>query len=260
MLTLRPDNKGAISSDFDLSALCKMWTFDPDAWSVAKATDLLETCQIYFKEEGQVITLEFPDEWYLHEFAPTLVPTSEENYHGPRNGNLVYFLPSLDFSRPRKTEEKEKITEPSNPHWWEEAMKRFGEAKELYVLVGDRQGQARCIWSIGEVEQLCRRNEEALKCFEEANALFLLLEDEEGQARCIYSIGEVERLRRRNKEALKCFEEAKELYVLVGDRQGGTRKLWSTSRRRRRSFFSWKMRKVERAAFIASARLSGFAR
>ncbi|KAH8921947.1 TPR-like protein [Atractiella rhizophila] len=101
-----------------------------------------------------------------------------------------------------------------------EALSCFEEAKELYQAVEDRQGQAHCIHSIGEIEQHRGQTEEALRRFEDAKELYQMVEDRLGLAHCIRGIGKIEQHRGRMEEALRHFEEAKELYQMVEDRLG----------------------------------------
>ncbi|KAH8923568.1 hypothetical protein BT69DRAFT_148526 [Atractiella rhizophila] len=100
------------------------------------------------------------------------------------------------------------------------ALKRFEEAKELYVLVEDQGGLADCIRGMGMTERDRGRNEEALKRFEEAKELYMIVKNQRGLAHCISSIGEIEQGCAQNEEALGWFEEAKELYVVVEDVAG----------------------------------------
>ncbi|KAH8929414.1 hypothetical protein BT69DRAFT_1276407 [Atractiella rhizophila] len=73
----------------------------------------------------------------------------------------------------------------------DEALRHFEEAKELYLVEEDWQGQAHCIHRIGEIEQHQGRMEKALTCFEEARQMYLMVEDIQGQLNCLFNISEL---------------------------------------------------------------------
>ncbi|KAH8918616.1 hypothetical protein BT69DRAFT_565115 [Atractiella rhizophila] len=251
MLMLRPSNKVSISSDIHLGLLCKAseWTFDPDAWTVQKATDLLEARLNCIKEDEDVVTLDFPDDWYHPSFGAALVHKNEDDLSA---SIIMSSFASLDISQLKTTKGKgdknsslesdvryaawnnfleatffhAQMRDPQGKvHYthntekirqMEKALACFKKAKKRFL----REGRRNSIRSIRTVLQLPSPMEEVLNYFEEGKKLYLTVEDWQGQANFIHSIGMVHLYCGQMEEALKCFEEAKALYQRAGDWQG----------------------------------------
>ncbi|KAH8917818.1 TPR-like protein, partial [Atractiella rhizophila] len=102
----------------------------------------------------------------------------------------------------------------------EEALQRFKEAEELYILTGSTLGRANCVQAMGDVDFRCRRNEEALRRFKEAEELYISTGSTLGRANCVQAMGDVDFRCRRNEEALRRFKEAEELFISTGSTFG----------------------------------------
>ena len=100
---------------------------------------------------------------------------------------------------------------------WEQALKNYKEALNLFQRAGDRTGEAKALHAIGDVQRTLVQQDDALKSYNQAITLFSQLENLRGEAKCRQSMGDVQRLRDKD-DALHCYEEALTLFRQIQDR------------------------------------------
>ena len=82
----------------------------------------------------------------------------------------------------------------------------------------DRHQEANCIRALGDVHRMLSEYEEARKRYEEARPVYAQIGDRLGEANCIQSLGDVHIRLSEYEEARKRYEEARPVYAQIGDR------------------------------------------
>ncbi|MCW5978729.1 MAG: tetratricopeptide repeat protein [Bryobacteraceae bacterium] len=103
---------------------------------------------------------------------------------------------------------------------WDEARELYQQALPLYRAIGDRQGEANGIKSLGDVAGMQDRYEEARELYQQALPLYRAIGDRLGEANAIKSLGDVARMQARYEEAGELYQQALPLYRAIGERLG----------------------------------------
>ncbi len=103
---------------------------------------------------------------------------------------------------------------------YESARARYESALEVYREIGDRLGEANCIWALGQVDRMLSRNESARARYESALEAYREIGDRLGEANCILALGDVDRLFSDHESARARYESAIEVYREIGSRRG----------------------------------------
>ena len=103
---------------------------------------------------------------------------------------------------------------------YEAARARFEEALPLFRRVDNVQGEANCIFFLGDIARQRGDHDAARAQLEEALPLFRRVGDVLGEANCIQGLGEIARQRGDHDAARAQYEEALPLYRQVGDMLG----------------------------------------
>jgi tetratricopeptide (TPR) repeat protein len=98
------------------------------------------------------------------------------------------------------------------------ARPRFEKAQALYHHLGDWQGEANCIWSLGNIT--LSDSEAAKSHFEKARRLYHRADSMEGEVNCIYGLTTIALVHHDYKTARPRLEEALALYRGIGDPLG----------------------------------------
>ncbi|WP_428267431.1 tetratricopeptide repeat protein [Haliangium sp.] len=89
-------------------------------------------------------------------------------------------------------------------------------AIEATQTIGDRQRQAICIFSLGDIVLRRSEHEHARACYEQAQPLFEQVDDLLGQANCILRLGDIALRRTEHEHARAYYEQAHPLFEQVG--------------------------------------------
>ena len=103
---------------------------------------------------------------------------------------------------------------------YEAARQRYEEALPLYRKVGSVLGEANCIMSLGEIALRRSDHDGARQRYEAALPLYRKVGDVQGEANCIRSLGDIALARSDHDGARQRYEEALPLYRKVGSLLG----------------------------------------
>jgi tetratricopeptide (TPR) repeat protein len=168
--------------------------------SVADAGDVADFLWNYTSELND--TFRFTE---LDALASVLFEQAEANRVSPATKAVIYY---------RKGGAEKRVYR-SQP-----AMQAFGQALNSYRDIGDRLGEANCLYRIADVQQFLNRREEALGNYDTALALYRDIGDRLGEANCLKAIADVQQFLKRSEEALGNYDTALALYRDIGDRLG----------------------------------------
>ncbi len=102
----------------------------------------------------------------------------------------------------------------------EAARGRFKEALKIYRDIGNRQGEAACLWSLGDIHRTPNEHEGARDGLEEALKIYQDIRDLGGEANCLWILGEIHRTLDENDAARQRLEEALKVFRDIGNRLG----------------------------------------
>jgi len=97
----------------------------------------------------------------------------------------------------------------------------------LYDEVADRQGNAHCIRSLGQIALYQHEYADAAQQFEQAIVLYDEAADRKGKAHCIHCLGRIAFEQHDCPDAKQCFEQARGCTTIL--RIGGERLFASTA-------------------------------
>ncbi|KZP20441.1 TPR-like protein [Athelia psychrophila] len=94
------------------------------------------------------------------------------------------------------------------------------QARDLFLVIGDRGGAAECSESLGENLRMQDKYSEAAVALKDAQAQFFELGDRSGATRCSKSLGQILHVQRKYSEATAIFTNARAEAVEIGDQLG----------------------------------------
>ena len=103
---------------------------------------------------------------------------------------------------------------------WATARRWNEIALDCSRQLGDRQGEANCIQSLGDVHLRLAEYAEARGRYEEASKIYSEIGARLGEANCIQALGDVHRMLDEYAEARGRYEEALPIHRAIGDRLG----------------------------------------
>ncbi|KZP20434.1 hypothetical protein FIBSPDRAFT_1044881 [Athelia psychrophila] len=92
------------------------------------------------------------------------------------------------------------------------------QARDLFLVIGERGGAAECSESLGENLRMQDKYSEAAAALKDAQAQFFELGDRSGAARCSQCLGEILHMQRKYSEATAVFTNARAEALEIGDR------------------------------------------
>jgi tetratricopeptide (TPR) repeat protein len=103
---------------------------------------------------------------------------------------------------------------------YDQARRQYEVALHLSQQIGNRLGEANCIYGLGDIHRDLREHDQARRQYEAALYLYLQTGNQLGEANCIQRLGEIHRYLREHDKARRQYEAALELYQQIGDRLG----------------------------------------
>jgi tetratricopeptide (TPR) repeat protein len=103
---------------------------------------------------------------------------------------------------------------------YQEALEQCQQALQLYRQVGDRLGEANALFGIGDSLHYLAQLQEALEHYQQALQLYRQVEFRQGEANALFRIGDVLQLLKHSQEVLEQYQQALNLYRQVGNRLG----------------------------------------
>jgi tetratricopeptide (TPR) repeat protein len=101
-----------------------------------------------------------------------------------------------------------------------ESIELYNQAMEYYTEIGDRLGMAQVYQSMGNGERMQNQHQKAKETLTKAQEIFEEVGNVLGAVHCLLTLGDVLRKQNRYQEAIETLEDAQDQFEEIGDRLG----------------------------------------